>query len=164
MTRSLWRAIARVLAHPRVSSWIIRQVEELPTSHLGGYMLRYILVPYEWRWPFAIRIHRILREDLDPYLHDHPFDWRTIVIQGWYVEEDIFGVRHLRSAGHTAAQPAEAWHRIDQVSPGGVWTIFITGPKENRRGEKRNRWGFLTGLPARKTHYREYRSENGRGA
>ena len=116
------------------------------------------LVPYEWRLPFAIRIHHIMRPDADPYLHDHPWAWRTIVLRGWYLEEDVFGTPQLRRAGETRAASAETLHRIDRVSEGGVWTLFITG-------RKCNAWGFVVpgnGMP-RKVYHQNYISENGRG-
>ena len=121
-------------------------------------MSRYWIFPESWRFPFAIRVNHIRRHDLDLYLHDHPFDWRTIILDGWYFEEDVFGLYHYRGRGETKSATAETFHRITKVSDDGVWTLFITG-------RRRNKWGFMIndymGIP-RKIHHSDFISPNGR--
>lgn len=151
----IWSFIAKLAAKPRMRAWLIRQAQKRPYFHIGEYMHRWWLVPESWGLPFAARVHHIKRADLDLYLHDHPWDWRTIVLDGWYDEEDVFGVIHRREAGTTRAAHAEALHRIAAVQTDGVWTLFIT------RG-RRNPWGFMVGDPARKVHWRQYESPNDR--
>jgi hypothetical protein len=165
----IWRALALLAAQPAVNRAIIRYAQRKPFFHLNGYMRRWwamprwLLEPNEhdvleprW-WPFAIRVHHILRADADPYLHDHPWPWRTIILRGWYEEEDVFGDIHIRLEGETRCAQAETFHRITRVSDGGVWTLFIMGRWSHR-------WGFMVGNPARKVYYRDYESENDRGA
>jgi hypothetical protein len=169
MVNRLWQSLAWLVATPPVREWLIRRAYRRPYLHIGDYMQRWWLMPrlclkrlpdgsyFPHRWmPFAIRVHRILREDADPYLHDHPFNWRTIILDGWYSEENVFGTFTEHHAGSTRAARAETFHRIDMVSPGGVWTLFIVG-------RRRNDWGFMTGNPARKIYYRHYHSPNQRG-
>ena len=43
---------------------------------------------------------------------------------------------YKRTAGYTGRLLFGQYHRISEVSPGGVWTLFITG-------RKRGTWGFL---------------------
>jgi len=116
---------------------------------------RWWLVPPSWRLPFSIRVHHILLPDADPYLHDHPWDWRTIILDGWYSEENVEGQMHTYCEGDTRAASAETLHRIDEVSVGGVWTLFIMR-------HRRNRWGFMCGDPPRKIYWADYESQNGR--
>lgn len=166
----IWHALAAVLALPVVVDAIIRYAQRRPYSHLYSYMGRWWVMPrvllgrdefgalFPWRWlPCSIRLHHILREDADPYLHDHPWPFRTIILRGWYQEEDIFGEVRVHLAGDTVARSAKDFHRITRVSNGGVWTLFIMG-------RRRNRWGFLTGYPARKTDWKEYESPNHRAS
>jgi hypothetical protein len=153
---TVWQLFARFCAHPAIAAALIALASRRPYLHIGGYMHRFWLVPFTWKLPFSIRIHHIKREDADPYLHAHPWNWRTIVLHGWYFEEDVFGLTRVRRRGDTRAASAETFHRISQVSRDGVWTLFIMG-------RKRNRWGFMTGNPARKVYYRDYVSTNGRG-
>lgn len=76
----------------------------------------------------SIRLHRIMRYDKDRDLHNHPFSYRTFVLQGFYAEErqairDSTLTQWLRS-GDTASTDAASFHRIADVSCGGVWTLF----------------------------------------
>jgi hypothetical protein len=117
-----------------------------------------------WWCPWSFRIHHIMRPDEDRDLHDHPWNARTIILRGWYNEQrpasdwwkktvrssmvpnpDPRIVEWImkdacewlkRSEGDTARLNHGEYHRIDQVSPGGVITLFITS---KWRGD----WGFL---------------------
>lgn len=147
-----WERVARfIAARPALVDWIIRRAQRHPYLHIEGsdgtlYMGRWWLLrgrpaqddcPWWLRWcPVAIRLHHIARPDHDRHKHDHPIDFRTLLARGWYDEEDIFGDTRRVNAGATYFSRAERFHRIDRVSEGGVWTLFILGPR-------RNTWGFL---------------------
>lgn len=84
-----------------------------------------------------VRLHWILQPDADRELHNHPFKYRTYILQGWY-EEEVGGLllpayRNVRK-GDTV--DGGGYHRIAGVSPGGVFTLFLMGKDT---GE----WGFL---------------------
>jgi len=117
-----------------------------------------------WWCPWSFRIHHIMRPDEDRDLHDHPWNARTIILRGWYTEQRPAGAEWKkavlagmvsnpeqkwvdwvmkdacewikRDQGDTARLNHGEYHRIDQVSPGGVITLFITS---KWRGD----WGFL---------------------
>ncbi|WP_460091147.1 hypothetical protein [Pseudomonas sp. S2_E02] len=117
-----------------------------------------------WWCPWSFRIHHIMRPDEDRDLHDHPWNARTIILRGWYTEQRPAGAEWKkavmagmvsnpeqkwvdwvmkdacewikRDQGDTASLNHGEYHRIDQVSPGGVITLFITS---KWRGD----WGFL---------------------
>jgi hypothetical protein len=167
------KLIAEFLARPTVADRLIRRAMHTPYFHIMGedgsiYMERYWLFnPYphgsdgsgrRWGdWMPSIRIHRIMREDRDDHLHDHPWNARTFILRGWYREvkprrqcgmsnwTPTYAVQ--REAGDTATLRFGEYHRIDEVSPGGVWTLFITW-------KKRGTWGFL--VNGKKTPWREY--------
>lgn len=157
-----WNPIAYLLARPAVVDWLINRAVRTPYTHIDGYMMRYWLFnPYPtkssgrrpwWQFPISIRLHHILREDDDRHHHDHPWNARTVILRGWYREvrqhpkclplEESFrrlleptGQFFIRKAGDTAQLRFGEFHRISEVSPGGVWTLFITG---RYRGD----WGF----------------------
>lgn len=158
-----WSLIAWLVSRQPVADWIIQRAQRTPYFHLKGYMKRWWLFngyssdqslsPEERRkqkrfpWlPISIRVHHILREDLGRYLHDHPWNARTIILRGWYVERRLAadlgslyeGERHalLRMRGDTATLKFGEYHEIASVSSGGVWTLFICG-------EYQGDWGFL---------------------
>lgn len=88
----------------------------------------------------SARMHLIMRADHDRELHNHPFDYRTFIVRGWYHEVEQFGlygapVRAHHVAGDTATGSADKFHRISEVSDGGVMTLFFM---TRNRGE----WGF----------------------
>lgn len=144
MKDKLWAMFARwMVSHPRLVDWIIRRAQRKPYTHLENYMRRWWVVrPSRWL-PFSIRLHRILRQDLDRTPHNHPCAFRTIVLRGWYCQELLvpFGRDTVRTAvavgpGDTYALTTDQYHRIAHVSGGGVWTLFIMGKKQGQ-------WGFL---------------------
>lgn len=147
------KLIAKLIALPVVADWLIRRAQRTPYFHIKDedgsvYMERYWLFnPYptgndgggrRWGdWMPSIRIHRIMREDRDRHLHDHPWNARAFILSGWYFEvrPNVPGYI-VRLPGQTATLRFGEYHRIAKVSPAGAWTLFVT-----RR--KRGTWGFL---------------------
>lgn len=140
------------------------------------YMERYWLFnPYpaessgQKNWfPISIRLHHIVQPDQDRHLHDHPWNARTFILRGWYEEMrpthnwdgrildaiEPAGLKLVsvneyfeRVAGETAALKFGEYHRITQISEGGVWTLFVTG-------KYRGTWGFL--VDGVKVQWRKY--------
>lgn len=96
------------------------------------YLVRYTLISCRW---FAIFVHCILRSDPDPYLHDHPWDFWTLLLWGRYREHRLRGPRDARM-GTLIRHSATDLHRIE-VTRGPVWTLFVHGPRYRP-------WGFAT--------------------
>lgn len=98
---------------------------------------------------FAARLHHIAREDRARDFHTHPFNFVSIVVDGWYRErtpasqsQDSSFDRHryvetVRRPGSIAFRRASDRHTISEVSAGGCWTIFLMGRKQGS-------WGFHT--------------------
>ena len=57
---------------------IISNAERVP------YLVRYTIFSCQW---FGIFIHKILRSDDDRDLHDHPWNFWTLILKGGYAEE-----------------------------------------------------------------------------
>lgn len=145
---------------------IIERARRTPYWHLyhgdgSLYMGRYWLRPYnERRDRVAARVHHIATADVDRALHDHPWDFLSIVLRGGYTElrpistEPCFDGQEeetytsVRLAGSIAVRRATDRHRIAAVLP-DTWTLFITGPK-------RHWWGFYT--PSGKVHWKDFTS------
>lgn len=164
-SNAAWRLLARALAgSPGLRLALLRRAFRVPYTHITSadgrevYMERYWLAnpygrtadgeqgPARWRWLPSVRMHWIMREDLDRHLHDHPWNARTLVLWGWYKEQRIEG-EAIRSAGYTGRLLFGQYHRITEVSPGGVMTLFITW-------RKRGTWGFL--VDGHKVPWRQY--------
>jgi hypothetical protein len=161
----IWKLLARVVSVPWIADALIKQAKKTEYFHLQGYMERWWLFnkyesegPEELRhkrrfhWLPSVRIHHILREDLADDLHDHPWNARTIILKGWYEEEREDDI-HIRIAGDTATLKYGEFHNIKEVSPGGVWTLFMTWDYQGT-------WGFL--VDGVKVPWREYEDRHKR--
>ncbi len=112
-----------------------------PTDVIDGpdgrpYMERYQVGP-------NVRLHHILKSDLQD-LHDHPWDYRTEILDGSYVEVTERGEAEF-VVGDVLTRPARAAHRLVVEAP--VWTLF-------HFGRFRRRWGYHT--PEGWVHHRAY--------
>lgn len=151
MSEVLWRVLAWLATRPAVSDWLIARAMRTPHSEIRGddgslYMGRWWLFnPYprtdgahlrRYPWlPISVRIHHIVRPDSDRALHDHPWNARTIILRGWYVERREGQGYFKRNEGDTASLRFGEFHRITSLSAGGAYTLFITG-------RYRGTWGF----------------------
>lgn len=169
----IWQAvpwaslIARFLALPRVTDWLIRHyatpARAFPIIGPDGslYMERFVIFnrgggsegsgnsgPVQFPWlPFSVRLHRICRPDSDRHLHSHPAPFRSFVLKGWYEHEvELIGDIEV-NAGESYVMPLGAYHRIFSVPPQGVWTLVIFGRRTVT-------WGFL--VNGRDIPYHEY--------
>lgn len=170
----LWKILAWLVSRPLVANWLIQRAMKTPYTHLPGYMNRYWLFnAYEKKdgkevtpvsWLPSVRVHHILRRDNDRHKHDHPWNARTVILKGYYVEDKIvkyghqptehFGdayyevtKRSTRTPGDTAPILFGDYHSVAEVPEGGVWTLFITFGYQGT-------WGFL--VDGVKVPWREY--------
>ncbi len=97
--------------------------------------------PYLERWWIIPRneqqnvyLHRILRNDDDRALHDHPWENASYVIAGSY-REITPGGTFIRSPGDFVQRPATALHRLELIDGQPCISLFTTGPKLRE-------WGF----------------------
>lgn len=95
---------------------------------------------------FGIMFHRIFRPDNQRDLHDHPFNFLSIVLLGSYYEDTVDGPRHRRWFNW---KRAEDRHSIREVSRRPVWTLVFTG-------RRRRTWGFWVDGGTRWVKWSEY--------
>lgn len=146
---------------------LIERAKQTPYVHLDGYMNRYWLTADPKGAPVDMlgqRIHHILRADNDLFMHDHPFESVSLILDGYYIEriplhqlqDPMLDATHfltfIRSAGDVIHRMAHHRHKIVKVSEGGVWTQFTTGHWEKK-------WGFYT--PEGFVYWRKYLNQWG---
>lgn len=158
-----WKLIARLVSMPCVADYLIRRAKKTPYQHIYHgdelYMGRWWLFnPYPWpeedrntSWlnkliPFNIRIHHIAQPDTARDMHDHPWNARTFILKGGYIEHKQDG-RHYRVVGDTARIKFGEFHNILKVKP-NTYTMFISG-------KYRGTWGFL--VNGTKVQWRKYK-------
>lgn len=121
----------------KVINWIEENCPK-KTVRLEGqdYLKRYTLV----RTPFfKIYLHHILRSDTDRNLHDHPWNFVTLILSGGYVEEfkrDKNSKQKTLYHGPWSLlfRPAKVLHRLEMKEP--TYSLFLCGRKFKD-------WGFL---------------------
>lgn len=101
-----------------------------------------------WLGGWGLRVHRIVRSDMDRELHDHPFSFLSIILWGGYWElshapkcpssighHEACRLEERYRVGSFVFRRAEHAHRLVLSRP--AWTFVIRGPI-------RKRWGFYT--------------------
>lgn len=186
MKEMLWTAIAWLVSRKPIADWIIQRAQRTPYTHLPGYMNRlWVFNAYKKQdgheitpIPFlpSIRVHHILRKDLDRDHHDHPWDARSIILRNGYTERrlldrdrfvssegyagtstnriiltvdygKLYEVEYKRQRGDTSALRFGEFHTITEVPDEGVWTLFFTF-------KYKGTWGFLK--DGKKIPWRDY--------
>jgi hypothetical protein len=82
---------------------------------------------------FNMFIHKICKSD-SADLHDHPWNYFTLILKGGYWEETPEGV-FWRGPGYFTFRKAESLHRLI-VKENPCWTLFI-------HTKKFRDWGFM---------------------
>jgi len=106
------------------------------------YLVRYYLFLKDRKsFPFNITLHKILVSDLDD-LHDHPWNYATLIIKGGYWEHTPKG-KFWRGPGHFRYRSSSDLHRLELAkdSEGNeipCWSLFYMGKKQNN-----GIWGFI---------------------
>ena len=133
----------------------------MPDFVIGGqhdpYLLRWWLMPRN-RF-FNVYVHRFLRSDDDRALHCHPWVNCSVVLEGQYTEHEILPggvhVAAVRKAGEWRfRRSGKMAHRIE-LTDGGCWTLFITGPRYRE-------WGFH--CPKGWVHWERFTARGDSGA
>lgn len=110
-----------------------RYMQQEPSQILGDdgdpYLLRWYL---EKTRQSSVYVHRMLRSDRDPQLHDHPGDNLTIMLEGEMREVTPAGTRIL-TPGDVVTRNAADRHRIEIDAP--ITTLWIMGARVRE-------WGF----------------------
>lgn len=121
-----------LMLRSRIEQWAERPADERIGPESNPYMLRWYLRQDRERG--HVYLHHFLRSDDDRALHDHPWPFSSLILDGAY--------REITPEGDTVAKPGdlvlrhrpELPHRIELLSS-NVTTLVITGPKERE-------WGF----------------------
>lgn len=89
---------------------------------------------FKCKW-FSIYLHGIYESDKDQHLHNHPWDYRSIVLKGSYIEETESGLNIL-SPGKVSKRVGSDYHKINRLLSKSVYTLFIVSPIKRI-------WGYL---------------------
>jgi len=105
----------------------------------------YLLFSDRGNFPFNVFLHKFLKSDPDDH-HDHPWNYRTLILRGGYWEWrptfDAAGrktgeVSKWYGAGSFRSAKANTYHRIELDPMVECWTLFMPGRKVRD-------WGFFS--------------------
>ncbi len=114
-------------------------VKEIISIFGNVHFRRYRLLQTPW---FAIYIHQILRSDEDLDMHDHPWNFTSVILSGSYEESVTYpphheSVEHYRYyQGDVVEHNGEEAHRLRLMSK-EVWTLVIVSGRQRE-------WGYQT--------------------
>lgn len=136
-------------------AWFRRNPDFIIGSPDRPYMLRWYLIPRN-RW-FNVYLHKIVRDDDDRALHDHPWWSVSLLLRGKYIEVTPAGLgvmyRHYGLGSVIIRRPTHR-HRLELPEGKPAWTLFFTGPKVRT-------WGFW--CPRGFVPWHEFVNQNDRG-
>lgn len=136
-------------------NWLKILLSGKPHFIVGGierpYTLRWHLIPRN-KW-LCIYLHKFLRDDDDRALHDHPWNFVSIMLSGAYHEHTDDSVI-TRSAPSIAYRSADHRHRVELISK-SCWTIIF-------RGRVIREWGFW--CPKGFVHWRKFTASTDKAA
>jgi hypothetical protein len=95
--------------------------DKITAPETGDYMRRYHL---ELTRDRAIRFHHITASDPGTDLHDHPWDFVSVILAGSYTEITPGGATRYE-APCVITRKAEQLHRLVLDEP--AWTYFVCG-------------------------------------
>ncbi len=137
MKDKMFSLLAKVCSFSPVRNTIVRYAKRRPYTHIGDYMERYWIIHEGSRLSsilgHSVRLHVIKQPDNDRAMHTHPFSFRTMVIDGGYMEirqRHIEG--YIRHTGDSYELDKNIPHMIYNLLDGKpATTIFITGKRED---------------------------------
>lgn len=109
----------------------MKLIKEIKSKDGVVHFRRWQLLKTPW---FDIFIHGIYKADEDEHLHDHPWDYFSIVLWGSYIER-VRGGNNVQSFMTTSHRKAEHTHKILSLKSEKVFTLFFAG-------KRRRDWGY----------------------
>jgi hypothetical protein len=140
-----------------IADWIVARTMKRPPDFIIGaikedaYMLRWWVIPRN-RF-FNLYLHKVLRDDEDRALHDHPWASLSYMVSGgiWEVTNDG---REWVKPGRWKYRGASYAHRLVRSAEPAV-TLFFTGPRIRQ-------WGFH--CPKGWRHWKDFVAKDDAGS
>jgi len=118
---------------PRSPRWALFRIMKIYRREGILYLTRFRILDTPW---FGLYLHFIYTPDGDRDLHDHPWNFLSLLLWGWYTEVIPLDGRHQTiRVRWINFKRAEDQHRIHFLSRDMVVSLVI-------RGARRREWGF----------------------
>jgi len=129
----------RRLTANRSPRWAFMERFEVPNldNPTQTYLSRLRIVQTPW---FALYLHRMDGPDSRPTLHDHPWNFLSLVLRGGYIERRLDPHSMLVDEQHRVRwvnrMRTHDAHAITELLRVPTWTLLLVGPR-------RRTWGYL---------------------
>jgi hypothetical protein len=128
----------------------MKLIKEIRSKEGKLHFRRWQILKTPW---FSIYIHGIYAPDQDKHLHNHPWDYKSLVLKGSYIEETNNGVNLLKF-GSVTSRNGEDYHKIKTLLTNSVYTLFIVSPAKRT-------WGYqVDGKWMHNEEYRKLKNQN----
>jgi len=107
-------------------------IKEIKSKDGKLHFRRWQLIKTPW---FSIYIHGIYAPDEDRHLHNHTWDYTSIVLSGSYLEKTKNHIK-LLGIGKISSRDGSDYHKIYKLVSKSVYTLFIVGPTKRH-------WGYI---------------------
>jgi hypothetical protein len=150
-----------------LTNWAINKSDKIMDSRPPDFVIGPKEDPYMLRWwgiPrnrfFNIYLHKILHDDDDRALHDHPWPSLSLMCAGtiketYTTDNGLTTKTKILRIGDWRYRGPEFAHRLELVRNDIARTIFMTGPRIRE-------WGFL--CPQGWRHWKDFVSSDDKGA
>lgn len=85
-----------------------------------------------------VSLNYLVRGETGPIMHGHDGECWSDVIYGWYLEDRFVAPRRVSCLLHKLGDKVSisGFHRVDDVDPGGCWTLLRQWLVANATGER----------------------------
>ena len=134
----------------RILSWMKIERHDIGRQGVGTYLTRWVLFgprdqatgTRRYGHGPKVFLHLFHRSDVEPYFHDHPWPYWSLILWGGYHEETPQGRRWYGPLS-LLRRPAEWQHRVDVPEGQRCWTLLWIGTKVRSWGFWCPKTGFL---------------------
>jgi hypothetical protein len=128
----------------------MKLIKEIKSKSGKIHFRRWELLKTPW---FSIWIHGIYAADEDLHLHNHPWNFKSIVLKGSYIEKTEKGFI-WQAPGKFNSRNGNDFHKIYRLLKPSVYTLFIVSPVKRE-------WGYkVDGEFIQHEEYRKLKHEN----
>ncbi len=108
----------------------MKLIKEIKSKSGEIHFKRWELIKTRWG---SIWLHAIYKADVDKHLHNHPWDFRSIVLKGSYKELTQQGIQ-LQSPGKINVRDGSKYHKILELLSPVVYTLFFASTPKRQWG------------------------------
>ncbi len=110
----------------------MKLIKEIKSKSGEVHFRRWEILKTRWG---SIWLHAIYKADQDKHLHNHPWDFKSIVLKGSYLEKTEKGIIK-QHPGKFNSRSGESYHKILELLSPVVYTLFFVSPTKREWGYK----------------------------